>query len=313
VVRDIVEHLGSGPVLGDGGYLIELERRGYVRPGLWLPTVVLDHPQALLELHREFIRAGSEVLQALTFYGTRDILETSAGRGREAEVLNRAAVALARQAAGDRALVAGTVCHTGALDPKNPLPGFGPAAPGALEHARSLLREQIGWLASAGVDLIIAETFFRLDEAVAAVEAATAAGLPSIASVSIRADPATDDGFSAAACATRLKAAGAAAVGLNCERDPERMLPLLQAMRDAVDGPIAAQPVGLRTAAGPAFAGGAATREARQLSRREWGEFAQQAVDLGIRYLGACCGTGPSGIRGMAEALHKPTWLTGRC
>ncbi len=77
----ILERLDRGPVLGDGGYLIELERRGYVVPGQWLPTVVLGFPHALSELHREFIRLGAEVVQALTFFGNRYQLESKVGRG----------------------------------------------------------------------------------------------------------------------------------------------------------------------------------------------------------------------------------------
>jgi len=67
VSRGLLERLAEGPVLGDGGYLLEMEKRGYVRAGPFTPEVSLTNPEALAQLHREFLRAGAEVLQALTF------------------------------------------------------------------------------------------------------------------------------------------------------------------------------------------------------------------------------------------------------
>src|SRR5512133_1443595 len=121
MTRHIAELLKLGPVLGDGGYLIELERRGYVDSGSgrekvgtgrgsgqFTPEVAIEHPEALRELHREFLRAGSQVLQALTFFGTREKL-SRAGYGAETEKINSTAVRLAKEVGGDSALVAGSV------------------------------------------------------------------------------------------------------------------------------------------------------------------------------------------------------------
>src|SRR6186997_2962157 len=104
----IVERMKSGVVIGDGGYLIELERRGYVDSGSgreqvgtgrgsgqFTPEVAINEPDALIELHREFLNAGSQVLQALTFFGTREKLER-AGYGKDTEAINAAAVKLAK-------------------------------------------------------------------------------------------------------------------------------------------------------------------------------------------------------------------------
>ena len=111
-------------VLGDGGYLIELERRGWVDSGSgrekvgtgkgsgqFTPEVAIEHPDALRELHREFLNAGSQVLQALTFFGTREKLNR-AGYGEQTEAINAAAVRIAREVAGASALVAGSVSRT---------------------------------------------------------------------------------------------------------------------------------------------------------------------------------------------------------
>ena len=94
--KGILERLKEGPVLGDGGYLLELEKRGWVRAGPFTPEVALSYPNALRELHVEFREAGAEVLQALTFYASRDKLAT-VGLEDRLEELNRSAVRVARE------------------------------------------------------------------------------------------------------------------------------------------------------------------------------------------------------------------------
>src|SRR6187431_10582 len=113
-MKSINQSLKEGVVVGDGGYLIELERRGYVESGSgrekvgtgkgsgqFTPEVAIENPEALRELHREFLLAGSQVLQALTFFGTREKL-SRAGYGKETEAINAAAVKLAKEIAGDK-------------------------------------------------------------------------------------------------------------------------------------------------------------------------------------------------------------------
>src|SRR5207302_8299352 len=145
--ENILERIAKqGIVLGDGGYLLELERRGYVDSGSgrekvgtgrgsgqFTPEVAIEHPAALRELHEEFLNAGAQVLQALTFFGTREKL-SRAGYGAQTEAINQAAVRSAREAAGDRALVAGSVSRTQLFERE------GPSAAG---HARDLFAEQI--------------------------------------------------------------------------------------------------------------------------------------------------------------------------
>ena len=115
--KGLLERLAAGPVIGDGGYLLELEKRGWVRAGPFTPEVVLEHPAALRELHLEFRAAGAEVLQALTFYASRDKLATVGLDGR-LEELNRQAVRIAREVAGDQCLVAGNLSLTWLYDPQ---------------------------------------------------------------------------------------------------------------------------------------------------------------------------------------------------
>src|SRR5262249_33688428 len=131
-MKPITTLLQEGVVLGDGGYLIELERRGYVSSGSrrekvgtgkgsgqFTPEVAIENPEALRELHREFLKAGSQVLQALTFFGTREKL-SRAGYGTQTEAINEAAVGLAREVAGEQALVAGSVSRTQLLEREGP-------------------------------------------------------------------------------------------------------------------------------------------------------------------------------------------------
>src|SRR5688500_3827672 len=141
-MKNIAELMKDGVVLGDGGYLLELERRGYVDSGSdrekvgtgkgsgqFTPEVAIENPAALRGLHREFLRAGAQVLQALTFFATREKLGR-AGFGGQTEAINAAAVRLAREVAGDTALVAGSVSRTQLFERE------GPSAAG---HVRDLL------------------------------------------------------------------------------------------------------------------------------------------------------------------------------
>ena len=116
--KGILERLKEGVVLGDGGYLLELEKRGWVRAGPFTPEVALTNPQALRELHIEFREAGADVLQALTFYASRDKLATVGLENRLAD-LNRAAVRIAKEVAGDRCVVAGNLSLTWMYEPND--------------------------------------------------------------------------------------------------------------------------------------------------------------------------------------------------
>src|ERR1700679_318874 len=101
------ERLDAGPVICAEGDLCEPERRGYVQAGPFVPEVVLDAPEAVAALHREFVRAGSDVVEAFTYYGHREKLR-AVGREDDLEALNRAALAIAAEVAGESgALFAG--------------------------------------------------------------------------------------------------------------------------------------------------------------------------------------------------------------
>lgn len=311
-MRSIVDMMKNDVVVGDGGYLMELERRGYVASGSrrekvgtgkgsgqFTPEVAVENPIALRGLHQEFLMAGAQVLQALTFYGTREKL-TRAGYGDQTEDINRAAVEIAREVAGDQALVAASISRTQLFEREGPT-----TAP----YVKDLFAEQIRLLAAAGVDFLILETFFRLDEMLLALECGVASGLPCIATISFR--PViehTIDNVTPADCARRLVDAGACAVGANCEQEPEHMLPILRQMREVVDVPIAAQPSAFQTTKElPTF-----TRmpqfpddmETIQVSRSMFYDFGKHARNEGISYAGGCCGCNAAYIRELVYGLE---------
>src|SRR5271167_4790448 len=145
----IIERLQRDVVLAGEGYVFELERRGYIKAGPFVPEVVLDFPEAVKELHREFLRAGCEVMVALTYYAHREKLR-DVGREGDLEAMNRQAVRIAREVAreGD-ALVAGNVCNTWAYDPDDPA---------TKQTVRAMYTEQLGWAAEEGIDFVISET-----------------------------------------------------------------------------------------------------------------------------------------------------------
>src|ERR1700675_514762 len=167
--KGILERLKDGPVLGDGGYLLELEKRGGVRAGPFPPEVALLYPNALRELHIEFREAGADVLQALTFYASRDKLAT-VGLENQLEELNRAAVRIAREVAGEKCLVAGNLSLTWMYEP---------GSSAAADRVRRTFDEQLAVQVEEGVDFIIGETFSCLGERLLAVGGGKKTGLPS--------------------------------------------------------------------------------------------------------------------------------------
>lgn len=308
--KGILERLKEGPVLGDGGYLLELEKRGWVRAGPFTPEVALINPEALRQLHIEFREAGADVLQALTFYASRDKLAT-VGLETKLEDLNRAAVRIAREVAGDRCLVAGNLSLTWMYEPDSPT---------ARDRVRRTFDEQLAVQVDEGVDFIIGETFSWLGEALLAVERAKKTGLPTMVTICFENAPQTAEGKSAAEAAKALFDAGADIVGMNCLRPPEHILGPMEQMRNAVDGYLACQPVGYRTPREqPDFTSLAEfplALDPLQLTRKEMGEYALRARELNIDYIGSCCGSVAIHVREMARALGKlpddnRTWKKG--
>jgi betaine-homocysteine S-methyltransferase len=305
------ERLAAGPVICAQGYLFELERRGYLQAGAYVPEVVLEHPEQVTQLHRQFVHAGSDVVEAFTYYGHREKLRL-VGKEDLLEDLNYTALVLAREVARDTGtLFAGNVCNTNVWDP---------ADEGAPRRVRKMFEEQIGWAADTGVDFVIGETFSYAQEALLALDAISSAGLPSVITLAIHREGVSREGWSALDACRRLADAGADVVGLNCIRGPQTMLPLLIDIPKAVSAYVAALPVPYRTHAGePTFQSltdPGYDRLPEQTpfptaldpfvcTRYEIADFTAAARAVGISYFGVCCGAAPHHIRSMAEALGR--------
>jgi betaine-homocysteine S-methyltransferase len=306
MTASISERLAAGVVLGAEGYVFELERRGYIKAGPYVPEVVLDFPDAVRELHREFLRAGSDVMVALTYYAHREKLR-HIGREGDLEAMNRQAVRLAREVASEGgALVAGNVCNTWA---------YNPADPATSEVVRAQYTEQLGWAVDEGIDFVISETNDYLGEALIALEVIQDLGLPAMVTLASTQPERTRDGYDYVEACRILAEHGATIVGMNCDRGPYTMLPLLARIRDTVDCAVAAQPVPYRTTdAAPTMESLRSEGVERVFplalepfgcTRFEMASFAAAARELGVNYVGVCCGGAPHHVRAMAEALGR--------
>jgi betaine-homocysteine S-methyltransferase len=307
----LLARLAKGPVLCAEGYLFEFERRGYLQAGAFVPVVVLEHPDLVEGLHRDFVHAGSDVVEAFTYYAHRAKLRM-VGRERDLELINRTALRIAKKVArATGTLLAGNICNTsiyGADDQKSH------------EQARRIFDEQVGWADDAGVDFIVGETYSWGGEALLALEAIRRSGKPAVITLAVPREGRMREGWSVADAARRLEAAGADVVGLNCSRGPATMMPLLREMRSAVSCHVGALPVPYRTTpAEPTFQSLTdpscacipdnrpfpAALDPFLCNRYEIGEFGKDAYALGARYLGVCCGAGPHHMRGLAEGLGR--------
>jgi methionine synthase I (cobalamin-dependent) len=302
----LLERLDAGPVICAEGYLFELERRGYLQAGAFVPEVVLEHPEKVTELHREFVHAGSDVVEAFTYYAHREKLRII-GREHLLEQINRQALDLARDVARETgALLAGNVCNTNVF-----------TGEASRDMVRGMFEEQVGWAVDAGVDFVIGETFSWTGEALVATEVIKAAGLPAVITFTPHSDPDTRDGLTVVEAIRAVEDAGADVVGLNCARGPATMMPLLEEVRAAVSVHVAALPVPYRTHASepsmqslrdPLAPGDRAFPSALDpftCTRHEIASFTADALALGVDYLGVCCGAAPHHIRAMAEAIGR--------
>lgn len=302
------ERLQDGPIICGEGYLFELERRGYVQAGPFVPEVVLDHPEVVAQLHREFVRAGSDVVEAFTYYAHREKLRVI-GREDDLEEMNRRALAIAKDVARDAGtLLAGNICNTNAYESDDPA---------THDAVRAMFEEQVTWAAEAGVDYIIAETLDWYGEAALALEVIAATGLPAVITLAGHRERHMFDDVDIVEACERLAAQGADVVGFNCMRGPVTMLPLLAELRDRVDIPIAALPVPYRTTpeeptfmsltdpAAPDVRPFPTALDPFVATRNEIASFARECQDLGVEYIGLCCGAGPHHLRSMAQALGR--------
>jgi homocysteine S-methyltransferase len=284
--------LKAAPLLVDGGMGTLLFSRG-VPQRACLEELVVTHPELVGAAHREYLAAGAELIETLSFGANRRRL-AAWGLGGQAGELNRRAAQLARTArevSGRDALVGGSV---GPLGP----PARGqPAIPES--DVRAAFREQIEGLLEGGVDAFVLETFSDLDSLLVAVdEARQASDIPVIASLTFGEELVLADGSGPAAAADALGRAGADAVGVNCGAGPTPCLAALEAMGDPlVEGP--ARSIMPNAGLSQRLEG----RFVFAASPEYFGTVTPRLLAAGARIVGGCCGTTPEHIAAMRSAL----------
>lgn len=284
----------KGRLVADGGMgtsLFELGLQAGSSPELWN----VEHPERVAKVHRGFVDAGSDVILTNTFGGTRARLDLD-GLGDRVEELNAAAVAVAGDVAsssGRRVVVAGSVGPTGQL--------FDPMGPLTHDSAVDMFASQISSLASAGAEVIWIETLSSTEELAAAVEAASASGLPIVTTMSFDTHGSTMMGVPPAGLAQWWENAPgtATAIGANCGIGPADIVV-------AVAETQAADPEAVVVAKGncgvPQVIDGTLWYPT---STDDMYAYAELALDAGARIIGACCGSVPEHIAQIRKVVDS--------
>jgi len=317
--RDIVAEMKSGkPIIGDGGFVFELEKRGFVKAGPWTPEATCEFPDAVRQLHLEMARAGADVMQTFTFYASEDKLKN---RGNEAAAkfgaanINRAACDLAKGVAQEfGGLAAGGICQT---------PIYLTTQDEG--QVKAMLGAQCEVFADNDVDFMIAEYFEHAQEAKWAVEVVREMMPDKACAVNMCIGPGGDmHGMSTKECAKQLAGSGAQIIGVNCHFGLNETLEACYQMKLGLeeigldctkDVFLMAQPVIFHTPdAGvqgfidlPEFP---FALEPRIATRWEVQNWARASYDMGVRYIGGCCGFQAYHIRAIAEELAKERGVT---
>ena len=313
--RSLNERLNSGPVICAEGFLFEIEKRGYMSSGEFVPMVSLEHPEALENLHKDFQHAGSDIVQAFTYNGHREKMKVI-GKEKLLEPLNRASLKIAKKVAdnpigAEPNLMAGNISNSNIWNNKDPKTYL---------EVEKMFSEMVGWAVDEGADILIGETFYYAEEAYTALRVMKKTGLPSVITIAPMGENIMRDGVSVVDTCKELEQLGGDVVGMNCFRGPNTMMSYIKEIRKVLNCHVAALPINFRTTdEHPTFFNlpdnnGCTCHtphktpfptalDPMQCNRYEIGKFAKEAFDLGVNYLGVCCGASPMLIREVAEAV----------
>ena len=290
-----LDRLYAGEVLiADGATGTNLQQAG-LQPGTTPEEWVFDQPEQILALQQTFVAAGSDVILTCTFGGTRIRMKESRYADRVTE-LNQRAAEIARHAARQRegVMVGGSLGPTGVL-----LKPFGP-----LEYADAVAAyaEQAEALSAGGVDLLVIETHFALEEAAAAVEGAQQVSmLPIVVSFSYDRGVRTMMGVKPAQVADKFKALGVLAVGANCGTTLENMEKIVQEYAATNSGLF----IWAKPNAGLPTVDAASGKSVYNLTPEQMGEYAQRYIQAGARIVGGCCGSSPAHVAAIAHTVKS--------
>lgn len=273
---------------------------GGLKPGACPELMNIDAPEVVRAIHEEYIAAGATIIETNTFGASRLKLDHY-GLADRMEEINAAAVRIAKEAAGTRAKVAGSMGPTGRfIEPLGDL-GF--------EEAYEGFREQAKALANAGADYLIIETCIDIQEMRAALLAAKeVTDLPIICQLSYSEDGRTVTGTDPESAAVILDGLGADVIGVNCSLGPEELVPVVKTLAASCRAPISVQP----NAGMPFLKDG---KTCFPMGPEEFGTWGPKLLAAGATYLGGCCGTTPAHIKALAESvrgLAEPVRAQGR-
>jgi len=293
-MNKFLERLNAGEVfVADGATGTNLQKMG-LKPGTAPEDLLINDPDILLQLANRFVAAGSDIILTCTFGGTSLRMKESKYAQRSVEI-NRRAAELARKAASARegVLVAGSIGPTGLL--------MKPLGPLDADEAFSSYAEQARALAEGGVDLLIIETMFALDEATSAFDAArSVTDLPIVVSFSYDRGVRTMMGVKPAQAMKTYQEKGAAAVGANCGTSLENMEKIVKEYAAAAPGfPIWAKP----NAGLPHMDDN--NTAIYDVTPQQMGEAALRNIAAGARIVGGCCGSSPEHLAGIASAVKN--------
>ena len=252
----------------------------------------LSAPQIVKEIHQEYVRAGAEVLETNTFGGNR-IRLSAFGFGEKIRAINQAGVRLAREAAGERAFVAGAIGPLGA-----PIEPLGPIS---FAEARTAFKEQADALVEAGIDLLVLETFYdssELREAIFAAREAAGPEMVIVAQVTVEDDGNLRDGTSTETFTRSLNEWPVDVIGVNCSAGPKAVLDTIEKMVALTAKPLSAMP----NAGLPAKVEG---RNIYLCSPEYMAQYARRYLQAGVRVIGGCCGTTPEHIKTICSEVRS--------
>ena len=288
MTKEDFQELSKQIVILDGATGSNLYKAGMPR-GICSEQWILEHEEVLMELQRQYVEAGSQIVMAPTF-GANKIRLADYGLQDQMRELNLRLVDLSQRAVEGRAYVAGDITVAGEVIGSSPEKTY--------EAAMENYRQQILYLKEAGVDLIVAETMISIDETMAALEAAqSVCDLPVLCSMTVEADGSIYAGGNAVEAVESLQEMGASAVGINCSVGPDQLEAIVTNMKSIAKVPLIVKPnAGMPVISDEGEA-------IYHMTPEDFARYMTNLIGAGAGVVGGCCGTTPKFIRQLCSIL----------